>query len=1371
MYLIFDTETTGLPQNYKAPITDTQNWTRLVQLAWIEYDINGNELRRSNLIIKPEGFIIPQDSIDIHRVTNEIANEKGISLADAVEQFDQALLRNHYLIAHNISFDQKIMGAEYVRLDKDYKNLYAIEHIDTKDTTVQFCKIPSRGKGFNFKWPTLTELHETLFGRGFDGAHDAMVDVLALAKCFFKLQELEYYDYKDIPQKIAGLDFVPKEGATYDYGGSLSDAELDKPVVALGVHTDHSLLRGAATAKDYIEVAKKNNHPAIGITDWNTMSGTLEFWMKCKEAKIHPVLGMELMINENIGKFEEQGDEGGDFPLKFFIKNQEGYVNMNKLLYKANTEGFRYPYGRIKTEWLLQNKEGIIVTAGCHDGFICDLMQKGHKREAEAYFKLLHTQFGEDFYVEIKLNELIVQKRLNNFLLNLASKYGVKVFTDNDVHYAYPEDNDLQDTLLAIGQKAPRSQARLFERRSLYYPTRRDYLKLNRKYGYNYPEDVLMSFMDNTLELGGKCRFDFEIGKEKYPRYEATPEIIDFFGTDDPEKIIYKLSFGKLNKKLKERAIRTKTPISKEQVQEYHDRLNFELEVIKSKSMLDYFLVNWELIRYYRSTGHEIGAARGSGGGSLLSYALDITKIDPLKYGLYFERFLNPTRDSPPDLDIDFESDTQDIIDGFLVKKYGATRTFHVCTLGTFNEKSCLKDVGRALLGRKSVERGSDIEQVNRDIDRQINHLGDKFQLKEFFESYSKSDSCHAITKNWLNDPENKKVMVQTLRLQGRVKQLGQHAAGVVITPTDSWNYIPTNVIAENGAVVSAFPEADGSFKALSYLGILKLDTLKISAMNIISSCIKMVKERRNIDITDDIVYVEDHFDDPKLYEEIRLGLNHGIFQFESSGMNGLIRSIHIENFEELTAANALFRPGPMGIGADKEFIVNKFNPEAITYVHPLLEEVLKETNGVMVFQEQVQFLAKKIAGFNYGKGDMLRRYMDKGAKFIAKVNLGGEIDDNDRSDRKFGDYLKFQGYWSQFMENAKAAGVDEHSLQLIQEYMLKYLGYSFNKSHSVGYAYIAMQTLYLKTYYPEEFYCSLLNNPKTSGSLDKQKEWLTKTIASAMAKGVRVVAPSRKSEWDCAITDDKEITLGFSMVKGFGDKAYLELTELLQLNKKTLEDISMASFFSLPFSNFNKTAFNACLKSGVFDEWSSSREFLLSLKTKKKKKTDPNQLLAFDIDTIQYGSKIDTIKFPPTQDIQKRLDFEEACGFDLTFINRVAKINEAIIKKSQESESHVDPITSFDESGDYYFFLHDIRYLETKRKTEYLEMKVGDGITTTKIRAFGDLAKRLKPELQKNAVYLSQFTKNDKGFINFKKTAKFKMIVEPSGDKLLSTT
>jgi len=728
---------------------------------------------------------------------------------------------------------------------------------------------------------------------------------------------------------------------------------------------------------------------------------------------------------------------------------------------------------------------------------------------------------------------------------------------------------------------------------------------------------------------------------------------------------------------------------------------------------------------------------------------------------------------SPPDLDIDFESDTQHIIDDFLEQKYGANRTFHVCTLGTFNEKSCLKDVARALLGRDAVSRGADIEQVTNDIDRQIKKASKsnkKFSLKEFFEDFHNDSSCGAITKSWLINPDHKKVMVQTLRLQGRVKQLGQHAAGVVITPTESWNYIPTNVIAENGAVVSAFPEADGSFKALSYLGILKLDTLKISAMNIITSCIDLIKERRGKDVRDDIIYVEDHFDDPKLYEEIRMGLNHGIFQFESAGMNGLIRSIQIENFNELAAANALFRPGPMGIGADREFIVNKFNPKSIKYINPVMEKVLEETNGVMVFQEQVQFLAKEIADFDYGKGDMLRRYMDKGSYFIGKTNRGEELSDEDRENRTYGDYLKFQDYWSEFMENAKNKGFSEHELQMIQEYMLKYLGYSFNKSHSVAYAYIAMQTLYLKCYYPEEFYCSLLNNTKNGGSLEDKKEWMTKTIASAVAKGLKVLPPSRKSKWDCTITDEHEITLGFSLVKAFGEVAYEELTSLIKNTGNTLETIKMSAFFSLPFSKFNKSAFGACLKAGVFDGWSSSREHLASLKAKKRKKSDPNQGMLFDINEIQSGLRSDSSVHPPTNDMEKITSFEEVCGFDLSFINRVARINKAILEKSDKENTHIDPITAFNESGDYFFFVHDIRYLMTKKNTEYLEIKVGDGVTTTKIRAFGALAQKLKPELQKGAVYLSQFVENDKGFVNFKRNAKFKMIVEPAGDKLLTT-
>ena len=326
------------------------------------------------------------------------------------------------------------------------------------------------------------------------------------------------------------------------------------------------------------------------------------------------------------------------------------------------------------------------------------------------------------------------------------------------------------------------------------------------------------------------------------------------------------------------------------------------------------------------------------------------------------------------------------------------------------------------------------------------------------------------------------------------------------------------------------------------------------------------------------------------------------------------------------------------------------------------------------------------------------------------------------------------------------------------------------SNSHSVAYAYIAMQTLYLKCYYPEEFYCSLLNNTKNGGSLEEKKEWMTKTIASAVAKGLKVLPPSRKSKWDCTITNEHEITLGFSLVKAFGEVAYEELMSLVENTGNTLETIKMSAFFSLPFSKFNKSAFGACLKAGVFDEWSSSREYLASLKAKKRKKTDPNQGMLFDINEIQSGLRSDSSVNPPTNEMEKITSFEEVCGFDLNFINRVARINKAILEKSEKEKTHIDPITAFNDSGDYFFFVHDIRYLMTQKNTEYLEIKVGDGVTTTKIRAFGDLAQKLKPELQKGAVYLSQFVENDKGFVNFKRNAKFKMIVEPAGDKLLTT-
>jgi DNA polymerase-3 subunit alpha len=1015
-----------------------------------------------------------------------------------------------------------------------------------------------------------------------------------------------------------------------------------------------------------------------------------------------------------------------------------------------------------------------MVSTSGHEGMVGDLVLKGRRGDAEEHIARLKKAFGDDLFIEVKFSEIDEQKRLNEFLLVMANKHDIMVIMDNDVHYALPEGADLQDTVYCIGQNGmPLKKARLFERRNLFYPNRRNYMDFNKKFEYFYPEKVVESFLDNSLVLAERCNFDFEVGVEKYPKYGPTEDVITYFGTDVPEEIIYKLAPAKLKQKIKEREVREGKKMPPEERKKYFERLGYELDVIRDKKMLDYFLVNWEIIRDYRKKGYEIGAGRGSAAGSLLSWALDITKIDPIKFGLYFERFLNPTRNSPPDIDIDWMSGTDHIVDEFLFEKYGKERVFPVGTFSTFNEKGCLKDVVRAHYGSEGTGEGSDVNQITKEMPKMFGKskyplLGKyDFNLREWFEEYPNTDMCSPTVKRWIEDPKNKVIIDQTLRLQGEVRGFGKHAAGIVITPKESWYDLPTSMIAKQETIVTAFQEADGSSKDLSLLGILKLDRLKLSTLNIVMDAVRMVKENHGIDITETILHIDEHFDDKNLYAELRLGMNHGIFQFESAGINALIKGINIDNFDEVVAANALYRPGPMNIGAHAEYIHNKFSPEEAKAVHHALEPILSETNGVMIFQEQVQFIAKEIGGMSLGEGDMLRRYMDKASDLLGKVARGDELDEKEQSSK---DYQSFLKYWNKFIDGAKANGYNESDVNVIKDYMVKYLGYSFNKSHSVSYGFVAMQTLYLKHYYPSEFYTALLNNVKSIGDKEKEQEWMENTIASAIAKGITVKTPSRDSAWQSSCTKDKVINIGFSMINGFGEAAYHELMELLQLKKKRFNEISMTGFFELQFSKFNKSAFNALLKAGVFDDWSTSREYLLFLKSKKKKKVaDPMQMSAFDMEEISIGSRIDDAKYQPTTDGEKLEQFIEVCSFDLSHIERVANIKTKIEERARKSHKLIEPITSYTDPGWYYFFLNDIRHLRTKTNKDYIQLSMGDGISKVNVSVFDPLLGRIMPELERNAVYMAQFSKNEKNYLNMNRNTKFKKIVPAYGSELIA--
>lgn len=1156
--------------------------------------------------------------------------------------------------------------------------------------------------------------------------------------------------YKDDLTELAKGDLHKAmdtfEERKYELDNVIKEEDRRKrPMVHLHLHTFHSILDGCGSIDNYVKLAKEYNHPAIAVTDHGTLSGTFELFKKCKAGGIKSIMGMEAYVNDKQGEFEEKKYEGGNSHQSIFVMNKEGFVNINKLAYRSYDEGF-YKRGRIKTDWLFEHKQGLFLTTSCAVSYMSKMVQEGRETEAEEYLKNLMREFGDNLVAELQFNEYEGQKIYNSWLLKMIKKYSLMPILTNDVHYAFKEDAELQDTLIAINQKSKLGNSFKLTTRNLYYANVDDFHTFNKQFGFNYPESFVDMCLDNTLKVAEKLNYEFDLGKEKYPRYEPSIQVQEYFKTEDTKDIITRLAFAKLKQKLNKYKETGLVDVTPEKEKEYYDRLTYELEVIENKSMLDYFMVNWEIVKFCKENNIATGPGRGSAAGCLLSWCIDITKIDPIRFDLYFERFLNPSRNSPPDIDIDYEKGTDDVTTQFLYDKYGKNRVLNVATFSTFNEKGCLKDVVRAHFGDEETGFESDVHAVTKEMP---NFDKVEYSLSDWFERWPNDPACSDRVRQWLTDKDNRRILDQTLKLQGQIRGVGQHAAGIVITPSPCWEYLPTNIIASNKSIVTAYQEADKSGKDLSELGILKLDRLKIETLNVIKDAIEIIKINKNIDINDKIDYID--LDDSNLYSELRLGMNHGIFQFESLGMNSLIKGMCAENFEEAVAANALYRPGPMGIGAHEDYIKNKFNKESIKYIHPALESILSKTNGVLIFQEQMMFIAHYIGGMSLGEGEMLRRYMDKASSAIAK-----KASDETLNKKETDNYVEFEKYWNKFLEGAAKNGYKVDEVDVIKNWVIKYLGYSFNRSHSVSYAYLAMQTLYLKHYYPTEFYTALLNHPKTSGGKEKEQAWLASAIASAMSKGITISPPSRKSGWNWTMTGDKEISMGFSGINGLGDIAYQELIELMGRKNKNLQSISVSEFYDLPFSKFNKKAFESCMKAGVFDEWSESREYLISLREKKKKKVVvANQMSLFDMSSTEFDIKTDDIghHLKTTED-QKRIEFIEVCNFDLEKISFMMKIKTKINERAKQT---IDNIINFEEEGWYFFVLEEYRVMLSKVGKEYLTLRVGDGINSTTLRVFDPLARKIKPELVENGVYVAKFEKNESGFVNFCRNTQFK--------------
>jgi len=1152
MYIIFDTETTGLPRNYDAPITDLDNWPRLVQLAWQLHDEKGKLLSNKSFIVKPEGFTIPYNAEKVHGISTERALKEGHDLVEVLRAFQQDVAKSHYLVGHNIDFDIKVSGAEFLR-KQEPSDLLERKSLDTKDLSTDFCAIAG-GKGGKFKWPTLTELHHKLFGIGFEDAHDAAYDVSATAKCFFglikqrvlapeegvkpeeviyeapKLDTANFIHAKDT-QKAAAKEVIQQAR-----GADIADM-AGIPFSHLHVHTQYSILQATSEIPALIARAKGLNMPAIAMTDHGNMMAAFNFVKEAIANDIKPIVGCEFNVCQD-RRNKSRKDDG--FQAVLLAKNKLGYHNLAKLASYANIEGFYY-LPRIDKEVLVQYKSNLIATTGGLWGEVPYLILNVGETQAEEAFVWWKEQFGEDFYVELNRHGVPEEEKVNEVLLRFARKYQVKYFAANNTYYNEREDAKAHDILLCVkdGEKIQGPEAK----------PKRYVGKLGREYRYGFPnEEFYIKSQDEMKKLFHDLPEAIEVTNEivdkvevykltrdvLLPKFKIPAEFVDSRDEEDGGKrgenaylryLTYegaKKRYGELTDEIKE-------------------RLDFELATIERTGYPGYFLIVQDFTGAAREMGVAVGPGRGSAAGSAVAYCIRITDIDPIKYDLLFERFLNPDRVSLPDIDIDFDDRGRQKVIDYVIDKYGANQVAQIITYGTMAAKSAIRDTARALnLPLSDADR---LAKLVPDIKLKalFSLANDRSKLagklKNNSENVEKANELIRISKG--NDDLSKTIN-QAQVLEGSVRNTGIHACGVIITPSDITDFVPVALAKDSDMYCTQFDNA-----VVESAGLLKMDFLGLKTLTLIKDAVKIVQERHGILLNPD----EFPIDDEPTYELFQRGETVGIFQYESAGMQKYMRELKPTVFADLIAMNALYRPGPLEY--IPSFIRRKHGLEPITYDLPEMESQLKETYGITVYQEQVMLLSQQLAGFTKGEADVLRKAMGKKQKDVL-------------------DKMK-----PKFVDQAGAKGHDKGKLEKIWKDWEAFASYAFNKSHSTCYAWIAYQTAYLKAHYPAEYMASVLSNNMNDIAQ------VTFFMEECKRMGVEVLGPDvNESKESFTVNKEGQVRFGLVAIKGAGNAAVqaiiaerekagdfnniFDFTKRVNraVNKKTLEALAMAGGF-----------------------------------------------------------------------------------------------------------------------------------------------------------------------------------------------------------------
>lgn len=963
---------------------------------------------------------------------------------------------------------------------------------------------------------------------------------------------------------------------------------MDKKFTHLHLHTGYSLLDGSGKVKDVISRAKELGMESIAITDHGVMYGCVAFYKEAVAQGIKPIIGCEIYVAAKSMDIKLNDKENSTHHLVLLVKNDEGYQNLMRITSEASIRGFYYK-PRVDHEFLRKHSEGLIALSACLGGEVQSWILKDNYEKAKETALLYKDIFKEGFYLEIQNHGMEEQKKVIDWNIRISKETGIPLVATNDVHYIYQKDYEAHDVLMCI-----QTGKTIDDTNRRRYPSDQFYLKSQEEMWdiFSFVPEAL----ENTRKIAEECNFDYEFHVSKLPKFPV-PEGME------PYEYLKNICYSGLIERYDVFKEFRNKPLNVEEFVDYYkeneegcgyiERLEYELSVIKQMGYVDYFLIVWDFIRFANENGIPTGPGRGSAAGSIVAYTLGITKIDPIKYNLLFERFLNPERVSMPDIDSDFCYERRQEVIDYVVEKYGIDNVSQIITFGTMAARACIRDVGRAM-----NYSYAEVDRIAKMIPSMLNITIDKAleinpELKEAY-----------------NNEERVKALIDVSRsLEGLPRHSSTHAAGVVIASRPLVEYVPLQ--KNEDSIVAQF-----DMTTLEELGLLKMDFLGLRTLTVINDAVKMVEENRGIVLDLDKI----DFDDQEVYKMIGEGKTAGVFQLESPGMTSFMKELKPDSLEDIIAGISLYRPGPMA--EIPNYIEGKKNPDRIKYVTPELEDILDVTYGVIVYQEQVMQIVMKLAGYSMGRSDLVRRAMSKKKHKVME------------EERKNFIYGIANEDGTVEVPGCLRNGISEEAANKIFDQMMDFASYAFNKSHAAAYAIVGYQTAYLMRYYPVETIAAMLNS--VMGISEKVANY----INFAESLGIQVLPPDINESYSKFTVKGDKIRFGLAAIKNVGYNVVESIVD--SRNKKGTFESLMDFINKLDLSAVNKRAIESLIKAGALDCFKVFRSRLLAVYEKlmdgissEKKRNIDGQISLFGLDEDIIESP--EITYPNIKEFSKK--------------------------------------------------------------------------------------------------------------------------------------